>query len=123
MTFFARPRFSARASLAPFALGAFLLALGSAGCENKHIGRTCDLNADAGTTSGTGTTATINPEALECPSRICVLPPMAGGPTDTVALCTAECSSDDDCSDGETGPKNPPASQSDHHCETGFTCT
>jgi hypothetical protein len=95
------------------------LALGSAGCENKHIGRTCDLNADAGTTSGTGSTATINPEALECPSRICILP-AASGATDTTSLCTADCSSDDDCSDGETGPK---ANATDHHCESGFVCT
>jgi hypothetical protein len=123
MTFSARPRTSVRALLAPFALGALLVALGTAGCENKHIGRTCDLNADAGTTSGSGSTATINPEALECPSRICILPPSAGGATDTTSLCTADCSSDDDCSDAETGPKNPPASTTDHHCENGFVCT
>jgi hypothetical protein len=67
---------------------------------------------------GSGTTATINPEALECPSRICLLPG-AEKTTDTTSLCTADCQSDDDCSDAETGPRN---SSTDHHCETGFAC-
>jgi hypothetical protein len=95
-----------------------LAALGTAGCENKHIGRTCDLDVDGGVDGGSATQATINPEALECPSRICLLP-AAQTTTDTTAFCTAGCSSDDDCSDGETGPKG---SQTDHRCETGFAC-
>jgi hypothetical protein len=119
MTFSARPRTPARALFAPFALGALLVVLTTAGCDNKHVGRLCDLNADAGAAMGTGTTATINPEALECPSRICILPPQQAAATDTQSLCTADCSSDDDCSDGETGPKGDTA---DHHCETGFVC-
>lgn len=120
MMFSVRSRFSARASLAPLALGAWLLVLGAAGCENKHVGRTCDLATDGGAT--VGMTATINSEALECPSRICLYPvataPIAGS-SDTAPFCTADCSSDDDCSDAETGPKG---SGTDHHCENGFTC-
>jgi len=114
--------FSARS---PFVLGALLIAvsaLAAAGCENKHIGRTCDLVADAGTMAGTGTLATINPEALECPSRICILPAAQNGyavSAGTGPGCTADCSSDDDCSDGETGPK---ANPNDPRCELGFVC-
>jgi hypothetical protein len=120
MTFVPRP-----GSLVSPAALAFVVLLGAfsiltSGCDDKHIGRLCSLNtgsADAGTT--TGSTATINPEALECPSRICLLPGAENGGTDTAPLCTADCSSDDDCSDGETGPRG---NTMDHHCETGFAC-
>ena len=44
-----------------------------AGCEDKHIGRPCELGASAAD-AGTGSTAVITSPALECPSRICVLP-------------------------------------------------
>jgi hypothetical protein len=114
-----RSRSSARAPLASFALAALFLALASAGCENKHIGRPCDLNAhdDGGATSGTATTATVNPEALECPSRICLKPGNQQN-SPTGPLCTAECESDDDCSDGETT-----GTASDNtHCHKGFVC-
>jgi hypothetical protein len=93
----------------------------SAGCEDKHIGRSCELGTtspDAGTSGGS--VATISSPALECPSRICILP---GGDTanteNTGPLCTASCSSNDDCSDGESGPKGDP---NDRHCENGFVC-
>ena len=41
--------------------------LASAGCEDKAIGRPCDLLVDAGANK-----TTLNPQALECPTRICV---------------------------------------------------
>jgi hypothetical protein len=121
MTLAPRSRSLARASVAPLVLGALFAALASSGCEDKHIGRVCDLNVtdDGGAPTGTATTATINSEALECPSRICILPGNEKNNMDTGALCTADCSSDDDCSDGETGPKG---NTSDHHCESGFAC-
>jgi hypothetical protein len=125
MKFAPRSRSFARASFAPLAPGALslflLLTLASSGCENKHIGRLCDLNVtdDGGSPSGTATSATINSEALECPSRVCLKPGNQTDNTDTTSLCTADCSSDDDCSDGETGPKG---NTSDHHCEKGFSC-
>jgi hypothetical protein len=120
MTFSSRPSFLATfGRIAPLALALVTSAGMLSGCENKHIGRTCELTVnDDGGAAGTGTTATINPEALECPSRICLSPGAEKG-TDTAALCTADCSSDDDCSDGETGPKG---DKGDHHCETGFVC-
>jgi len=57
MTLSPRP-LSTLAAIAPFALVVALVGLVSSGCEDKHIGRVCDLDvADAGTTS-TGTSAT-----------------------------------------------------------------
>jgi hypothetical protein len=87
-----------------------------AGCEDKHIGRPCDLgvqNPDAGSS---GTTATITSPALECPSRICLLPAATKNPGGTGPLCTAECDSNEDCEDGETG------GQGSALCKTGFVC-
>jgi hypothetical protein len=93
-----------------------LAGLVSSGCEDKHIGRKCDLDvSDAGTATG-NTSATINAQAVECPSRICLLP-AEDKTTNTGSLCTADCSSDDDCSDSE-GTSNP----ADVHCKTGFAC-
>jgi hypothetical protein len=118
MTFSPRPLFE-RTKLPTLALFAFamaLLGLVSSGCEDKHIGRVCDLDtADAGT-SGTGTSSVIQGQAVECPSRICLLP-AADKTTNTTSLCTATCSSDDDCSDGETT-----SNQLSTQCKTGFSC-
>src|SRR5581483_1232277 len=82
------------------------LALGSVACENKHIGRTCGLSVDPDAGVGSGLTATLD-VALECPSRICILPAQESGPVTTTSLCTADCSSDDDCSDGERRGSDP----------------
>src|SRR5450432_109992 len=104
------------ASVAPLALAIALLGLVTSGCEDKHSGRVCSLDtADAGT-SATGTSATLNGQAVECPSRIC-LAPAADMTTNTGPLCTATCSSDDDCSDGE-----PTTDQASKQCKKGFTC-
>jgi hypothetical protein len=115
MTFSSRPL--SNASFAYAIAGVVLvvlLGLVAGGCEDKHIGRVCSLDtSDAGTT-GTGTTAEFNGEAVECPTRICLLP--AGDKQPGIGpLCTAGCSSDDDCSDGET-------SSAKTQCHTGFTC-
>ncbi len=96
------------------------LVLGSVACENKHIGRPCgfSVDSDAGTT--TGTTATLD-VALECPSRICILPAQEAAPKSppTTSLCTADCSSDDDCSDAE---RRNTGDTSDQRCVGGFVC-
>jgi hypothetical protein len=113
MTF--SPPLSKLAALGPFALAIALLGLVSSGCEDKHIGRVCELTVDGGA-QGTGTTATINGQAVECPTRIC-LKPAADKTTNTTSLCTAGCSSDDDCSDGETT-----SNQASAQCKTGFAC-
>jgi hypothetical protein len=59
-------------------LGTFLLAavalFGNTGCEDKAIGRPCDVLTDAGNSQGV-----FNTEALECPSRICLKPVVQSG--------------------------------------------
>ena len=101
-----------------FALALAMFGLGGA-CEDKHIGRTCELGTmPMGGTSGS--VATVSSPALECPSRICLLPGAETGNTqNTGPLCTATCESNEDCEDGETGPKN---DSNDRHCENGFVC-
>jgi hypothetical protein len=95
-----------------------LMAIASSSCENKHIGRPCEFAfGDAGPPPSSGTSATID-TALECPSRICLLPGAERG-TATTSLCTADCSSDDDCADGELKNKGDSA---DHRCSLGFVC-
>jgi hypothetical protein len=104
------------AAFGPFALAVVLGGLlGMTGCEDKHIGRVCSLDVPDASVSQTGTTATFNGQAVECPTRICVLP-AAQKQTNTTALCSAFCSSDDDC-DGET-TSNPSSGQ----CKSGFAC-
>jgi hypothetical protein len=97
------------------------MVMGSA-CENKHVGRPCGLSVDpgAGGASGAGTVSTLD-VALECPSRICLLPARQGANSTplTTSLCTADCSSDDDCADGEIRNTSDP---SDTRCEHGFVC-
>ena len=114
MTFSPRSRLFANSIKATFGAAFLVLALGA--CTDNKVGRVCDLDVgDAGTTS-TGTSATLNSSAVECPTRICVLP-VAEKTTNTTSLCTQTCSSDDDCSDGETT-----SNQMSTQCKTGFTC-
>jgi hypothetical protein len=100
-------------------LGVFLLggaALLGSGCENKAIGRPCDVQSDASAMQ-----AVFNGQALECPSRICIKPSREQGvATDTMTApyCTAECSKDSDC-DGE---RRDPSNGRDHRCQSGFVC-
>jgi hypothetical protein len=104
------------ATLAPFAFAVALLGLVASGCEDKHIGRVCDLDTQDAGAPTTGTSSTIQGQAVECPSRICLLPAMEKTTT-TGPLCTATCSSDDDCSDGETT-----SDQTSRQCKSGFVC-
>ena len=99
-------------SLAPFVVAAMLL---FSACEDKHIGRLCDIGVEM---IDDPKVITVNPQALECPSRICVLPAQEKNTT-TAAFCTDACGNDDDCADGERGPAN---SQTDNRCELGFVC-
>jgi hypothetical protein len=97
------------------AFGAVILGLGGA-CADKHIGRVCQLNVatpDAG--SSGGGVATITSPALECPSRICILPDDENGQATSNgegAFCTYPCSTNDDCSDSDP----------DSQCKSGFLC-
>ncbi|HXT94992.1 MAG TPA: hypothetical protein VN853_01760 [Polyangia bacterium] len=101
------------------ALGALALVLG--GCEDKHIGRPCNTNVtDAGTTGMGNSVAIVSEPNLACPERICLQAAPLGGFVDvgTAAqeaespMCTATCSTDDDCSDND--PATP--------CKHGFVC-
>jgi hypothetical protein len=98
-----------------------LLAL--AGCDDKHIGRPCCLGAvcppPADAAAPSPTNVSVNSEALECPSRVCILPNKQGANVDTGPFCTDNCSSDDDCADGE---KRDPSDPTDKRCQGGFVC-
>src|SRR5688572_2499986 len=50
-----------------------------AACEDKAIGRRCDVQADAGPMQ-----AVFNGQALECPTRICLKPARDNGVASTV---------------------------------------
>jgi hypothetical protein len=103
-------------------LGTFVLAavtlFGNTGCEDKAIGRPCDVFADAGPSQGI-----YNSEALECPSRICLKPVVAQGVTlltpPTEAFCSASCSQDSDCQPNQLRDQSNPL---DKRCQGGFTC-
>src|SRR3954447_22835055 len=99
------------ALFAVFLLGAVL----AAGCENKAIGRPCDVQSDAGAMQ-----AVFNRQALECPSRVCIKPSREQGATltDAAPYCPAECSKDSDCG----GQRPDPSNGRDRRCKTGFVC-
>ena len=89
-----------------------------AACEDKAIGRVCEVQTDAGTAEQ----ALINGQALECPSRLCLRPApdsTLGQSVDTTSLCTAECSKDSDCDGAETRASN---NVRDKRCRSGFVC-
>jgi hypothetical protein len=115
---FARAGRSAQATFL-MTLGVLVMGWVATGCDDKHIGRPCEVNADAGSTGATGgEVAIVSSPVLACPSRICLLPADMATATQDMdsAFCTAECSSDDDCSDGETGAKG------SGKCTSGFVC-
>ena len=95
------------------------LALGLGGCEDKHIGRPCNTNVTDAGAAGGGQVAILTSPSLECPRRICLQPAPMGAKSTAAqqlaegAMCTASCSTDDDCSDSDPGTK----------CTGGFVCT
>ncbi len=85
-----------------------------AACTSNPVGRICDL----GTALPEPSEVVVASPSLDCVSRTCLrvplgkdLPPGSEYPSGTNGLCTAECSSADDC---ERVPESP--------CKTGFTC-
>ncbi len=87
----------------------------SSGCEDKAIGRTCEVSGNA---AGQMSGVQLN-TALECPTRLCVQPPQAVASVDTKPFCTAECSDDSDCDDAQ---RRDSKDTSDKRCVQGFTC-
>lgn len=109
------------------ALALVLFGMGGA-CQDLHVGRPCELGTmPLGGTSGQ--IATVASPALECPSRICLLPgaekdprsaaQMAANVSGTGPLCTADCQENGDCADGEKGNAN---NAEDKRCRGGFVC-
>lgn len=81
-------------------------------CSENPVGRKCFIGADAGNAGQ----AIVASPALECPSRTCLHYPQDQGVTppegaEYADMCTAECSSDDEC---DKVPESP--------CISGFTC-
>ena len=80
-----------------------------AGCNDNPVGRKCFVGGDGGPNQ-----SIVASPALECPSRTCLHTPrereLPEG-SEYADLCTARCSSDDDC---DKVPESP--------CVTGFTC-
>lgn len=93
------------------------LLLVTASCEDKAIGRQCDLSVMPGDNQ-----PTYNATALECPTNLCIKPAkdQSVPATDTGALCTATCSNDSDCDSGQLRAGMP--STTDKRCKTGFVC-
>jgi hypothetical protein len=83
-------------------------------CTSSPVGRICEL----GTAAPSPSDVVVASPSLDCVSRTCLrvplsreLPEGSTFPIGNSGLCTAECSSDDDC---ERVPESP--------CKTGFTC-
>lgn len=83
-----------------FALAA--LAVGAVACSDELVGQRCRIGADAGDPEQ----VIIASPSLDCPSRACLHTPEGGED-----VCTADCTSDDDCAAAEGSP-----------CAGGFTC-
>jgi hypothetical protein len=91
------------------------LVLGAACTSNSPVGRICDL----GIALPQPSEVVVASPSLDCVSRTCLreplsnpdLPPGSVYPSGTNGLCTAECSSSDDCERVSESP-----------CKSGFTC-
>lgn len=78
-----------------------------------ELGAACDVGIPVGAAQGT-----FNAAALDCASGICLKPVDQTGVADTQPLCTAGCSTDDDCA----GLLRDASEPSDKRCASGFTC-
>ena len=84
-------------------------------CAGNPVGRICDLGSE----NPQPTEVVVASPSLDCVTRTCLRvpqsnpnpPPGTMAPSGTSGLCTAECSSSDDC---DRVPESP--------CVSGFTC-
>lgn len=86
------------------------------GSEAAGLGSPCDILTDAGAAQGG-----FDPNAIECPSRLCLKPVVqqgAAGSVSTGAYCATACSQDSDCAGETRDPENP----LDTRCSRGFAC-
>jgi len=88
--------------------------LAGQGCDSDKLGAPCSLGAPA----ASPTVYYLDQNTLSCPSRLCLLPPEQRT-TDTQALCSVTCRTDDDCQGGQS--RNP-GDPTDRHCQSGFSC-
>ena len=98
---------------------ALAIVLGASGCEDKAIGRTCDITFDASPLSALQ--AGYSVQSRDCPSGICAKPAVQPGVSsdlNTGAYCTVRCNSDNDCNGQTRDFSNP----NDTRCMKGFTC-
>jgi hypothetical protein len=100
-------------SLATLGLLAALAAIVT-GCTDNPVGRKCDLGEQTPLPGD----VVVASQSLDCVSRTCLrypamraLPPGSASLEANIGLCTAECSSADDC---DRVPESP--------CVLGFTC-
>ena len=98
-------------ALTPALMAMALLA--GQGCDSDKLGAPCSLNV----TAPSATEYHLDRNNLACPSRLCVLPP-AQVTTDTQALCSVTCRTDDDCQGGQRRGEDP----TDLRCRRGFSC-
>ena len=106
-----------RPRLAALAVSRLVMTLAVAsvvGCNDPSVGRICDLGAATPQVDE----AVVASPSLDCVTRTCLrvplgreLPPGSSYPSGNNGLCTAECTTSDDC---ERVPESP--------CITGFTC-
>lgn len=97
-------------------IGLGMLALFAGGCEDKALGRPCDLSVQAAQAQGA-----YNLSAPDCPSRICIKPvPQADvvAGLDTGPYCSIQCTSDSDCNGQIRDTSNP----LDKRCAKGYAC-
>jgi uncharacterized membrane protein YgcG len=86
------------------------------GCEDKGLGRTCNLGQTIEPDQGA-----YSVSATDCPSRTCIKPPIQPGiarTLDTAAYCSQTCNVDTDCQ-GQTRDRSDP---NDKRCKSGFVC-
>ena len=81
-------------------------------CTDLGVGRTCLNPNDGGVTNG----VKLSSPALECPSRLCLLTGANGMEHD---LCTAPCTTNDDCSSGAIAAN---AAAPMGQCASNFVC-
>jgi hypothetical protein len=103
--------------LGPHPVAALALAMALApalGCDTDKLGAPCPLDVS----EATPTLYHVDQNAVVCPSRLCLLPP-AQRTTNTQALCSTTCRTDDDCQGGQSRDLN---DRTDRRCLSGFSC-
>ena len=90
------------------------------GCEDKHIGRPCELGTMPTRRVAAAQVATSRrPRSSARAASACCRAPQTAIRENTGPLCTASCEANETATDGETGRRTIPTIAS---CENGFVC-